>query len=284
MENVDMLHPRNVITRCLGPDQNVNIDIEGPFHVQPGDRFVICSDGLTGHVSDNEIGAIANSMPPSEAARLLINLANCRGGADNVTVIVASIEKFPTIHGSFIDAAKKPPETPVKEASHKTKSILSQVSLILFLTLGTIGLGMLALDRVPLGLLLICPALIIGFIRMIFVTSQKAEKEAASPSFTLAKTAEMTMPKENAPAISSPYRTTSAAIAPEFVEFLAQAQSELTQAARENGWDVDFNALSDLNRKAVDARKNKKTEQSIRMRAKAIDQLMKEPYSNTRRG
>lgn len=283
IENVDMLHPRNVITRCLGPDQNVNIDIERPFHVQAGDRYVICSDGLTGHLSDNEIGAIAESMPPSEAARLMINLANCRGGADNVTVVAIKVEKYPTIHGDFVDAPKlQAIDTPKPATSSgKGKAILSQASLILFLMLGTIGLVLLALKQVPLGLILICPALILGFIRLIFVTGRDSDVEEKPPSLT--ETADMQLPKR-VPSVESPYRSTSAAVEDRFVEFLAQAHSELTQAAKENGWKVDFDALNDLHRKAHDAAKRKKPDVSIRMRAKAIDELMKELYSNTRRG
>ncbi len=45
VENVELFHPRNVITRCLGPDPVVQVDIEGPFSVEAGDHFVLCSDG-----------------------------------------------------------------------------------------------------------------------------------------------------------------------------------------------------------------------------------------------
>ena len=95
-ENVELFHPRNVITRCLGPDPVVQVDIEGPFSVEAGDFFLLCSDGLTNHVSDTEIGQIVGSMPPTESSRLLINLANCRGGSDNSTVIVVGIDSYPT--------------------------------------------------------------------------------------------------------------------------------------------------------------------------------------------
>lgn len=95
-ETVELFHPRNVITRCLGPDPVVQVDIEGPFSVQSGDFFLLCSDGLTNHVSDSEIGQIVSSLPPAESTRLLINLANCRGGSDNSTVIVVQIESYPS--------------------------------------------------------------------------------------------------------------------------------------------------------------------------------------------
>ncbi|NNJ25530.1 PP2C family protein-serine/threonine phosphatase [Alienimonas chondri] len=94
-ETVMLNEPRNVITRSLGPSPDVAVDIEGPFAVLPGDVYVLCSDGLTGHVHDHEIGAIAGGLPPEEAAKMLVNLANLRGGSDNTTVVVAKVGEVP---------------------------------------------------------------------------------------------------------------------------------------------------------------------------------------------
>ncbi len=60
--------PRNVITRSLGPDPNVEVDIEGPLPVEPGDVFLLCSDGLSGHVDDPELGIFAANFHPKDAA------------------------------------------------------------------------------------------------------------------------------------------------------------------------------------------------------------------------
>src|SRR5690606_18834603 len=77
----NLLHaPRNVITRCLGPEPAGEVDIEGPLPVLPGDVYLLCSDGLTGLVSDEEIGMIGRTLAPADACRLLVNLANLRGG------------------------------------------------------------------------------------------------------------------------------------------------------------------------------------------------------------
>jgi hypothetical protein len=57
--------------------------------VQPGDAFLLCSDGLSGQVSDQELGEVLGALPPQEAVRSLVDLANLRGGPDNITVIVA---------------------------------------------------------------------------------------------------------------------------------------------------------------------------------------------------
>jgi protein phosphatase len=79
---------KNVITRSLGPDPEVEVDIEGPFAVEPNDVYLLCSDGLSGPVSDPELGAFAENFHPRDACRYLINLANLRGGPDNITVVV----------------------------------------------------------------------------------------------------------------------------------------------------------------------------------------------------
>ncbi|HWE39992.1 MAG TPA: protein phosphatase 2C domain-containing protein [Isosphaeraceae bacterium] len=83
--------PRNVITRSLGPEPQVEVDLEGPVPVEPGDVFVLCSDGLSGPVSDPEIGAFASSFHPEDACRYLIHLANLRGGPDNITALVLRV-------------------------------------------------------------------------------------------------------------------------------------------------------------------------------------------------
>lgn len=84
----DSAIPRNVITRSLGPFPDVKVDVEGPFPIETGDTFLLCSDGLVGEVPDDEIGALLATLDPDEAARALVDLANLRGGPDNITVIV----------------------------------------------------------------------------------------------------------------------------------------------------------------------------------------------------
>src|SRR5205807_5217244 len=81
----------NVILRSLGPDAFVEVDVEGPHPIRPGDVYLLCSDGLTGSVTDYEIGAVVSALPPAEACDLLVELANLRGGPDNVTVLIARV-------------------------------------------------------------------------------------------------------------------------------------------------------------------------------------------------
>ena len=83
--------PKNIITRSLGPYPQVQVDLEGPFPIQVGDAFLLCSDGLSGQVDDEEIGCILGNLPPNEAVQALVDLANLRGGPDNITVIAVRV-------------------------------------------------------------------------------------------------------------------------------------------------------------------------------------------------
>jgi protein phosphatase len=84
--------PKNVITRSLGPHPTVHVDLEGPFGAQSGDIFLLCSDGLSGPVTDEEMGAILRCLSPQDAAETLVDLANLRGGPDNISVVIAQID------------------------------------------------------------------------------------------------------------------------------------------------------------------------------------------------
>lgn len=81
-------HPdRNMITRSLGDRSEVDVDLTRQL-LQPGDVLVLCSDGLSGLVSDQEIGQIATANRPQKAVQKLIDLANKRGGTDNISALV----------------------------------------------------------------------------------------------------------------------------------------------------------------------------------------------------
>jgi protein phosphatase len=84
---------RNALTNVLG-GANRSVDVElDRLHAAPGDRLLLCSDGLTGTMKDEEIAAILERTPSaSEACRRLVDLALERGAPDNVTVIVARYE------------------------------------------------------------------------------------------------------------------------------------------------------------------------------------------------
>ena len=83
-------HPlRNVVTRALGGEEKVVVDVrEVPIEV--GDLFMLCSDGLSGMIRDSEIKALLEEGKPlQETCQNLIDAANERGGKDNITVVLA---------------------------------------------------------------------------------------------------------------------------------------------------------------------------------------------------
>ncbi|HEX6230733.1 MAG TPA: Stp1/IreP family PP2C-type Ser/Thr phosphatase [Actinomycetota bacterium] len=86
-------HPhRSVITRALGVDPGVQVD-EGSIQVAPGDRLLLCTDGLTGMVAEERIAAILAAVgDPQQAADRLVSEANGAGGVDNITVVILDVE------------------------------------------------------------------------------------------------------------------------------------------------------------------------------------------------
>jgi PPM family protein phosphatase len=86
------IHPqRSILTRALGVDGDVEVD-ETTHQVKPGDRILLCSDGLTGMVPEGEIQRILGEREdPQRAAEALVDAANEAGGQDNITAVVLDV-------------------------------------------------------------------------------------------------------------------------------------------------------------------------------------------------
>ena len=86
-------HPwRNVVTRALSGGEDPQVDV-AEIDVTPGDRLLVCSDGLSGVVPLEEIEAIVNRSGPLDATcRALIDAANAAGGPDNITVAMLQVD------------------------------------------------------------------------------------------------------------------------------------------------------------------------------------------------
>jgi protein phosphatase 2C-like protein len=86
-------HPRrNVLQRSMGVSEDVDVDVRGPLELREGDTFILCSDGLYGVVKESELKEVAR-LPLEDAAEQFIKRALERGAPDNVTVIVARVER-----------------------------------------------------------------------------------------------------------------------------------------------------------------------------------------------
>ncbi|MFV2068107.1 MAG: hypothetical protein ACC645_14125, partial [Pirellulales bacterium] len=117
--------PKNVITRSVGPSASVDVDLEGPFPVETADRYLLCSDGLTGLVEDDEIGQILVALPVEEAADTLTNLANLRGGPDNITVVVVDVVATPPETTPAVDAeTMERQRADMSEKAHRSPATL----------------------------------------------------------------------------------------------------------------------------------------------------------------
>lgn len=95
------VHPRrNVILRALGMEGRLAVDLSAP-ELRAGDRVLLCTDGLTSHLEDEELEeALMRLRDPEECCRSLVAEANARGGEDNVTLIVIDLEEGDVPHGS----------------------------------------------------------------------------------------------------------------------------------------------------------------------------------------
>jgi len=99
--------PKNVITRALGMQDQVVVDLQHD-EPAPGDVYVLCSDGLSGMVQDDEIQRIIVSNPDiRDACAKLIARANEHGGEDNVTAVLIKIEEHVDAGTEEIPAARK---------------------------------------------------------------------------------------------------------------------------------------------------------------------------------
>ena len=90
---------RNLVTRALGVEDTVLLDVQEQA-VEPGDLYLLCSDGLTDLVPDADIAAILGDGTPMESqAQALVALANGNGGRDNISLVLCQVPKVPKKQG-----------------------------------------------------------------------------------------------------------------------------------------------------------------------------------------
>ncbi len=102
-------HPhRSVLTRALGVEGNVRVD-ETKVEVQEGDRLLLCTDGLTGMLSEDHIESILQDVrDPQEAVDRLVSEANRAGGIDNITAVIIDFTEDGRIDGSGTKEVSQP--------------------------------------------------------------------------------------------------------------------------------------------------------------------------------
>jgi len=258
---LDLLEHRNIITRSLGPEAVVEIDIEGPFLILPGDIYVLCSDGLSGELSDDEIGAIASELSPSQACKLLVHLANVRGGGDNCTATVIRVGDLP--------ANVPPPELPPPEEPHDG------------LDWTWLGLGWAAAAAFVIGVLLMisnrpiaggvfATAALIAFAFLVRAHWSRRRPRLA-PEGDLSRTNYF-----------RPYRTAVVKSMQDVYEDLSAVEQEISRAAREEGWSVNWSQHLAAVQAAAEAKSERRFARGVRDFARAIDLLMAPLYAMRR--
>ncbi len=242
--------PRNIITRSLGPSPSVQIDLEGPHPIAVGDTFLVCSDGLSGPVDDKEMGIILAAMPPAEAVRALIDLANLRGGPDNITAVVARVTGPPptAARGAESDAAEH-------------AQARSSVHPLVWTWLGVSTLaaaGAAAVEAWGTAVASLLAAVLASLVALV----QRYATPEASPSF------------ESQPLGKGPYRSSYCAPNDEFVDRLGLLVEELRGAATQEDWRVDWPRFRALLDQASAARQAADHAEAVRRYFAAINFVM----------
>ncbi|MDP3766952.1 MAG: protein phosphatase 2C domain-containing protein, partial [Dehalococcoidia bacterium] len=124
---------RHVITRSLGAGPDVEVDVIDAGELLPGDAVLLCSDGLSGVVQDAEIAQAVASLPLKESVQHLVELANRRGGPDNISVVVARASM----------EAEAEPEAPVPAPPGMGRISLASAALAVSAVLGALAVGLL---------------------------------------------------------------------------------------------------------------------------------------------
>ena len=237
--------PKNVITRSLGPSPEVQVDIEGPMPVKLGDCYLVCSDGLTGLVEDNELGPLMQCLSEEKLVRVLVDLANLRGGPDNISVVVARVTSAP----QDSDSASLPPE---KAAVKPSAMIFTTIAC--FVAAGVLGLvGMF-------GPMLI--AVLLGVIAGIITIVQWIQLNPAA-----------VLPGPGI-ASSGPYRRYDATPGPDLYLQLGETVSKLREAAEMNNWLMNWSKVEQLQSQGVEALKKQEIGEAIRVQAEAVIETM----------
>ena len=130
--DLDLRPKSHLLTRSLGVKPTLDVDvISHPTVVQAGDIFMLCTDGLHDLVSNEEMAALVMAHPIKDAAHLLINLANERGGHDNITVVLMQVGKRELRSGGQVTVAPNgsslTEETPLARTARRSAPLKGRI-------------------------------------------------------------------------------------------------------------------------------------------------------------
>lgn len=242
--------PKNVITRSLGPNPSVQVDLEGPYPVAVGDRFLLCSDGLSGQISDEEIGAFLRVLPPDKAAQIFIDLSNLRGGPDNITAIVIEVtESVISTRDKRATFARKQPLDFSKFSP--ALAVVAGVCLLAALLLA-VWFPPVAIVAAVLGMI----ALGTGVVQ---IMNSRHVTEDSNTRYG-----------------KGPHRQFRATPTLALFEYLAGTMKALREAAEERKWKIDWAAVEKSFRQARAAADAKDFANAVRLQSQVIIDLMQQ--------
>ena len=253
--------PKNIITRSLGPNATVQTDFEGPFPLEVGDTFLLCSDGLTGLVKDEEIGPILASLPPREAAQALTDLAHLRGGHDNIAALVVRV----TGQALTTRVAAAQPLTILRSRTRrKSQTALWIVSSVCFLA----ALAMAVLGQRSPALVALAGGVITALVAVVQRWTTGSRGIALGESRRLGR---------------GPHVRIECPVNGEFVGKLAALVDQLRSATEDGNWKVDLSGFNQHASRAQQASREGKHQEALQHYMHAISYMMAELREQSRR-
>ncbi|MEN6459303.1 MAG: protein phosphatase 2C domain-containing protein [Thermoguttaceae bacterium] len=239
---------KNIITRSLGPSPTVQVDLEGPFPVEAGDTFLVCCDGLSNTVKDEEIGMILGCLTPEQAVRALVDLACLRGGPDNITAVVARVL------GPQLAQKSSPADT--ERAVSYVRPIHPLVWTMLGVSsLATVGLAALGDHWAAMACLV-------------------ATVAAAGVALWQRYGGQHRPPVDDRRFGRGPYVNVDATPTPELLARLAEILRQLRDAALSENWQIDWTGFDALPAQAAEAMRTGDFSKTTRSHLLAISSVM----------
>lgn len=263
--------PSNVIVRSLGPEPLVQVDVEGPHPLERGDVFLLCSDGLSGQVTDRVIGAALTALPPDEAARFLVHMANLQGGPDNTTVIVVRVGGEPRAESLDSQTDVVFPST-----ENVTPTVPRLALLMYYLrrvpwAFGILGFG-IAMAGVAIALaamehgsavyvFIVAGLMLLGGILALMVQNIRESR----------KPPEVEAEEER---VLQVYRQTPCPLDASMYEKLLQSSRSLEQNIKDKHWEYQAKAYQDHHKQAAHHAKQHRYREAFRAQCRAMLVLM----------
>jgi protein phosphatase len=250
-EDVAHCVPRNVITRSLGPNPTVEVDVEGPFPVRSGDRYLLCSDGLSGLVKDEELGILLGCLDVEDAVHALVALALMRGGHDNITAMAVHLtQSHEPVRAEQLARDRKKRDEPVPPDSAGPLVLASFAGFSLIVALVTLAWGRIGPAIISLA---------IGLTAGLAAWMRKG-----------GSIGRQTKSKSHGRTHQAPYRHTVCQPNAEFVRMLAEGTERLRQAAQDDKLAIDWKSVDAWMEEAAFAGAKGKLQRAIQQYARAV--------------